>query len=166
MGRLPVFSDSPRAGVFTDDVLCFDGTSCLVPLGCPVSCPDKLYRTLEHYWQVYWASYWKSTSTRLLLLAISASNTICMHCIHIVLQAEIASKTFTGTFPVTGPVNLPVMLQCGQSLLPETRKTKKTQRRPSHALSGDGVSRATYTSPSDMGSQISSGGARTAPPHD
>ena len=35
-----------------------------------------------------------------------------MHCIHIVIQAEIASKTFTGTFPVTGSVNLPVILQC------------------------------------------------------
>ena len=35
-----------------------------------------------------------------------------MQCMQIVLLAEIASKTFTGTVPVTGPVNLPVMLQC------------------------------------------------------
>ena len=47
------------------------------------------------------------------LLAISASNTICMHCIHIVLLAEIASKHINTIVLVTGSVNLPVMLQCG-----------------------------------------------------
>ena len=41
--------------------------------------------------------------------------TVCVCSVHanIVLQAEIASKTFTSTFPVTGPVKLLVKnLQC------------------------------------------------------
>ena len=41
-------------------------------------------------------------------------------CMQIVLLAVIASKTFTGTFPVTGQVNLPVMLQCGYYSLHHT----------------------------------------------
>ena len=55
-----------------------------------------------------------TTIVLMCLLAISASNTICMHCIHIVLLAEIASKHINTIVWVTGSVNLPVMLQCSQ----------------------------------------------------
>ena len=38
-----------------------------------------------------------------------------MHCIHIVLLAEIASKHINTIVVVTGSVNLPVMLQCANA---------------------------------------------------